>query len=81
MTLLTSILTGSFIGIAVGFIIGFLIITFKKYFQVKNSIEKIRNQKMKYTLDKKPYDFVEKIDKQLKKKVEKKTWMQKIFRR
>ncbi len=78
---LTSILTGSFIGIAVGFIIGFLIVTFKKYFQVKNSIAQIRNQKMTYKLDGKLYDFVGKIDKQLKKKVEKKTWMQKIFRR
>ena len=79
--ILTSILTGSFIGIAVGFIIGFLIVIFKRYFQVKNSIHKIKNQKMKYVLDGKPYDFVGKIDKELKKKVEKKTWIQKIFRR
>jgi len=55
--------------------------TFKKYFQVRNSINKIKNQEMKYTLDGKPYDFAGKIDKQLKKKVEKKTWFQKVFRR
>ena len=63
---LTSILTGIFAGIGAGFIIGFLIVTFKRYFQVKNSVEKIKNQKMKYILDGKPYDFVGDIDRQTK---------------
>ncbi len=69
---LTLILTGVFSGVIGGVGLGFLIFAFKKKSQIKNSIKRIRNQKMKYMehspQGNKSIDFVGKIDKELKKK-------------
>lgn len=61
------IAVGIIIGIFTGGLIGFFIVSFKRRSQVKNSIENIRNQKTKFMLDGKPYNFIGSIDEELKK--------------
>ncbi len=63
---LTDIIAGGILGIVAGGLTGFIIPLILNKLRSKNSIKKIKKQKMSYMLNGKKYDFVGDIDKSLK---------------
>lgn len=63
---ITDIIAGAVLGIVVGGLTGFIIPLTLNKLRSKNSIKKIKKQKMTYRLNGEKYDFVADIDKSLK---------------
>lgn len=64
---LEEIITGGIVGILIGGITGFIIPIIMTRLRLKNSIKRIRKQKLTYRLNGKEHDFAGEIDKSLKK--------------